>query len=126
MEAVTSNQAISKPEPTDRDADELEEMRAQVWAAGATLEDSAFIARMLWRNGIRFTKVQMDFGMQIREPTIAAIKQALGGRGELAHGQVSGDGLVKSPATAAELDAILNSNDDRPIKINPDGSISPL
>lgn len=33
--------------------------------------------------------------------------------------------LVKHPATVAELDALLNSEDDTPIKINPDGSISP-
>lgn len=31
---------------------------------------------------------------------------------------------IASPATIAELDAILNSEDDRPIKINPDGSIT--
>lgn len=42
---------IDKPEPTDADGEVLAEMRAQIWAAGATLEDSEFIARMLWRNG---------------------------------------------------------------------------
>lgn len=55
--AATGPMEIPKPEPTDADADDLKEMRAQVWAAGATLEDSEFIARMLWRNGIRFIKV---------------------------------------------------------------------
>lgn len=57
QDVVTGPMKFDKPEPTDADADELAEMRAQVWAAGATLEDSEFIARMLWRNGIRFTKV---------------------------------------------------------------------
>lgn len=33
---------------------------------------------------------------------------------------------LKAPASIAELETILNSEDDRPIKINPDGSISPL
>ena len=30
----------------------------------------------------------------------------------------------KKPVTIAELDAILNSEDDQPIEINPDGSIT--
>lgn len=34
------------------------------------------------------------------------------------------DTQPKKPATAAELDAILNSEDDDPVTINPDGSIS--
>jgi hypothetical protein len=34
---------------------------------------------------------------------------------------------IKSPATIEELDAILNApEDDRPIRINPDGSITAL
>jgi hypothetical protein len=31
---------------------------------------------------------------------------------------------IKTPATIEELQAILNSEDDRPITINPDGSIT--
>lgn len=33
--------------------------------------------------------------------------------------------LIATPATVAELDAILNSEGDMPIKINPDGTVSP-
>ena len=83
MAMTPYNVPISKPEPTDIDANELEEMRAQIWAAGATLEDSAFIARMLWRNGIRFVKIQMDHGMQLREPPLDVVKQAVAGSGAL-------------------------------------------
>lgn len=32
--------------------------------------------------------------------------------------------MVKPPATVAELEALLYSEDDRPVTINPDGSIS--
>lgn len=43
----------AKPEPATADEETLAEMRAQLWAAGLDLDESAFIARMLWRNGCR-------------------------------------------------------------------------
>ena len=75
------NSPTIKPEPDESDKNELEEMRAQVWAAGATSEDAAFIARMLWRNGIRFVKVQMDHGLQLREPALGDVKEACAAQG---------------------------------------------
>lgn len=47
---------FAKQEPLTEDEDTLAEMRAQLWAAGLDLEESAFIARMLFRNGQRITK----------------------------------------------------------------------
>jgi hypothetical protein len=44
---------FAKQEPQTEDEDILAEMRAQLWAAGLDLEESQFIARMLFRNGKR-------------------------------------------------------------------------
>ena len=49
----------TKPEPQTEDEETLAEMRAQLWAAGLDLEESAFIARMLFRNGQRITKAAL-------------------------------------------------------------------
>jgi hypothetical protein len=49
---MTSN----KPEPTEADTEILAEMQAQIWSAGAAIEDSQFFAKMLWRNGFVITK----------------------------------------------------------------------
>lgn len=48
----------AKPEPTDADAETVREMSAQLWGAGLDLEESAFIARMLFRNGQRIVPAQ--------------------------------------------------------------------
>lgn len=53
---------VAKLEPQTEDENTLEEMRAQLWAAGLDLEESAFIARMLWRNGQRITKANNRLG----------------------------------------------------------------
>ena len=47
--------SASRPEPTGGDTEMLSEISAQLWAAGASLEDAAFIAKMLWRNGFTVT-----------------------------------------------------------------------
>jgi hypothetical protein len=49
---------LAKPEPQTEDENTLEEMRAQLWAAGLDLEESQFIARMLWRNGQRIVPIK--------------------------------------------------------------------
>lgn len=53
---VSGPMEFNKPEPADKDAEALEEMSAQIWAAGASREDSELISRMLWRNGFIVAK----------------------------------------------------------------------
>lgn len=48
---------FDKPEP-DKDSAAFKEAEAQIWAAGASLEDAAFIARMLYRNGFALIPVK--------------------------------------------------------------------
>lgn len=54
MTPATGSMDYDKPEP-DETGDEFKDMAAHIWGAGAALEDAAFIARMLWRNGFRVT-----------------------------------------------------------------------
>ncbi len=54
-------------EPADADSETIAEMSAQIWAAGATLEDADFIARMLFRNGKRIVNAHRREAAQSAE-----------------------------------------------------------
>jgi hypothetical protein len=69
--------SATRPEPTGEDTEMLSEMSAQLWAAGASLEDAAFIAKMLWRNGFAITKREEPEAISELEDVKARLKTAI-------------------------------------------------